>query len=88
MLGAILERSVLLGIDWRHRALDLKSFILVGSFDVCSASNRVGLVLHAAMEKISLLLAANRAAAYTQVSVLCHKAIHLLETVLSSIPIV
>ena len=88
MLGAILERSVLLGIDWRHSALNLKSFILVGSFDVCSTSNRIGLVLHTAMEEISLLLAANRAAAYTQVSVLGYKAIHLLETMLSTIPIV
>lgn len=68
--------------------MNLKSFILVGSFDVCSASNRVGLVLHAAMEEISLLLAADRAAAYTEVRVLGHKAIHLLETVLSAIPIV
>ena len=68
--------------------MNLKSFILVGSFDVCSASNRIGLVLHTAMEEISLLLAADRAAAYTQVSVLGYKAIHLLETMLSAIPIV
>ena len=88
MLGAILERSVLLGIDWRHSALNLESFVLMGGFDVCSASNRIGLVLHTAMEKISLLLAADRAAAYTQVSVLGYKAIHLLETVLSAIPVV